>query len=116
MQLIMNPGALDEQTFVLPEGPVTIGRTPECTVCVVHKSLSRRHARLEWEGGRLVLVDLGSKNGTYIGPVQVQRHELREGETFRCGQVAFRLASTSPSRSEEPMPTQVRSLQTRFSP
>jgi adenylate cyclase len=116
MQLIMNPGALEEQTFVLPEGPVTIGRTPECTVCVVHKSLSRRHARLEREGGRIVLEDLGSKNGTFVGAVQVQRHELREGEIFRCGQVSFLLARSSPSLSEEPMPTQVRSLQTRFSP
>ncbi|HYO66884.1 MAG TPA: adenylate/guanylate cyclase domain-containing protein [Archangium sp.] len=112
----MNPGALDEQTFVLPEGPVTIGRTPECTVCVVHKSLSRRHARLERVGGRIVLEDLGSKNGTFVGAVLVRRHELREGEIFRCGQVSFLLASTSPPFSEEPMPTQVRSLQTRFSP
>jgi adenylate cyclase len=116
MQLIMNPGALDEQVFVLPEGPVTIGRTPDCTVCVVHKSLSRRHARLEREDGRVVLVDLGSKNGTFIGAMQIQRHELREGETFRCGQVSFLLARSSASRSEEPMPTQVHSLQTRFSP
>ena len=116
MQLIMNPGSVDEQTFVLPEGPVTIGRTPECTVCVVHKSLSRRHARLERVGGRIILEDLGSKNGTFVGAAEIQRHELREGESFRCGQVSFRLVSSSPSLSEEPMPTQVRSLQTRFSP
>ena len=50
MQLILNPGALDEQVFELAEGPITIGRTEECNVCVLHKSLSRRHARLEREG------------------------------------------------------------------
>ncbi|WP_375767599.1 GAF domain-containing protein [Archangium gephyra] len=116
MQLIMNPGAPDEQVFLLPEGPVTIGRAAECSVGVIHKSLSRLHARLELEAGRIFLVDLGSKNGTFIGAVQIQRRELREGDTFRCGQVTFQLASTSLSVSEEPLPTQVHSLQTRFSP
>jgi adenylate cyclase len=116
MQLVMNPGALDEQVFSLPEGPVTIGRTEDCTICVMHKSLSRRHARLEHEGGRIFLTDLDSKNGTFVGGVQIQRRELREGDTFLCGQVRFLLARSSSLLSADPLPTQVHSLQTQFSP
>jgi adenylate cyclase len=116
MQLIMNPGLVDEQVFALPEGPVTIGRTEESTICVLHKSLSRRHARLEQDGNRVFLVDLDSKNGTFVNEVRISRCELREGETFRCGEVRFRLVSTARALPLGLAPTQVQSLRTRFSP
>jgi adenylate cyclase len=116
MQLIMNPGLLDEQVFELPEGPVTIGRTEESTICVLHKSLSRRHARLERDGERVVLVDLSSKNGTFVNELRVDRHELKDGESFRCGEVRFKLVPSARVLPSELSPTQVQSLQTRFSP
>ncbi|HYO52123.1 adenylate/guanylate cyclase domain-containing protein [Archangium sp.] len=115
MRLIMNPGTPSEQSFELPEGSVTIGRTEESTICVLHKSLSRRHARLEREGGRVVLVDLSSKNGTFVNEARVQRCELTAGATFRCGEVSFRLSSDSQSYLTMLEPTQVQSLRTRFS-
>jgi adenylate cyclase len=116
MQLIMNPGLLDEQVFELPEGSVTIGRTEESTICVLHKSLSRRHARLERHGERILLVDLNSKNGTFVNEARIDRHELRGGEAFRCGEVRFKLVSTSRPLPLDLSPTQVQPLQTRFSP
>ncbi|WNG35092.1 GAF domain-containing protein [Archangium violaceum] len=116
MQLIMNPGLLEEQVFDLPEGAVTIGRTEESTICVLHKSLSRRHARLERVGERVVLFDLTSKNGTFVNELRIERHELKEGESFRCGEVRFKLVPTVRELPLELSPTQVQSLQTRFSP
>ncbi|MFL5352005.1 adenylate/guanylate cyclase domain-containing protein [Archangium sp.] len=116
MQLIMNPGLLDEQVFELPEGPVTIGRTEESTICVLHKSLSRRHARLEREGERVVLMDLSSKNGTFVNELRIDRYELRDGESFRCGEVRFKLVPSTRVLPLDLSPTQVQSLQTRFSP
>ncbi|BAL24490.1 FHA domain-containing protein [Azoarcus sp. KH32C] len=52
--------------------------------------LSRRHARIFWEGGALYVADLGSKNGTSVNGVAVQdkpcrlydRDELRLGGTL----------------------------------
>ncbi|HJV28646.1 MAG TPA: FHA domain-containing protein [Aromatoleum sp.] len=52
--------------------------------------LSRRHARIFWEGGALYVADLGSKNGTSVNDVAVQdkpcrlydRDELRLGGTL----------------------------------
>jgi adenylate cyclase len=116
MQLIMNPGLVDEQVFALPDGPVTIGRTEESTICVLHKSLSRRHARLERDGERVFLVDLDSKNGTFVNEARISRCELRDGETFRCGEVRFRLVPSTRSLPLGLAPTQVQSLRTRFSP
>jgi len=116
MQLIMNPGQTDEQVFDLPEGPVTIGRTEESTLCVLHKSLSRRHAQLERDGEGVVLLDLGSKNGTFVNELRVTRHALKDGETFRCGEVRFKLVPTAHELALDLSSTQVRSLQTGFSP
>lgn len=58
MRVILNPGQVDERVVMLPEGTTTIGRTEENGIRVPHPSLSRRHARLERTGGRVVLVDL----------------------------------------------------------
>jgi adenylate cyclase len=112
MWLIMNPGLPSERALPLAEGLTTIGRTEENTVCVLHASLSRRHAKLERAGDQVVLVDLQSKNGTFVHDTRVERHTLRAGEGFRCGEVSFKLMSSlealQPSRTQE--------LRTRFSP
>ncbi|WP_224364864.1 adenylate/guanylate cyclase domain-containing protein [Hyalangium versicolor] len=112
MWLIVNPGLLDEQQHPVPEGHTTIGRTDENTVRVLHMSLSRKHARLEREGDRIVLVDLGSKNGTLVNGVRVDRFSLHDGDSFQCGDVTFKLVAT-PGAFE---PTHVQALKTRFSP
>ncbi len=112
MWLIMNPGMVDERVLALPEGPTTIGRTEENAVCVLHNSLSRRHARLEREGERVLLVDLGSKNGTFVDGARVVRHELKEGGSFRCGEVLFKLRGAGQELSS----MHVQGLRTRFSP
>ncbi len=112
MWLIVNPGLLDEQQHPVPEGPSTIGRTEENSIRVLHMSLSRKHARLEREGHRIVLVDLGSKNGTLVNGTRVDRFSLQDGDSFQCGDVVFKLMS-SPGAFE---PTHVQGLKTRFSP
>jgi adenylate cyclase len=117
MWLIVNPGALNEQVFELANGQVTIGRTEASNICVLHQSLSRRHALVEREGGRVILRDLKSKNGTFVNEVRVESCELSVGESFRCGEVRFKLALRSSEPSSGLAPTQVQSLQTQlFSP
>jgi pSer/pThr/pTyr-binding forkhead associated (FHA) protein len=47
-------------------GPVLVGRAPHCQLAIDHGSISKEHARLSREdGGRLMLEDLGSTNGTF---------------------------------------------------
>jgi adenylate cyclase len=116
MQLIMNPGQLDEQVFELSDDAITIGRTKESSICVLHKSLSRRHALLQREGERLFLIDLDSKNGTFVNDLRIQRCELFGGEVFQCGEVRFKLVPVSREIALDLLPTQVQVLQTRFSP
>jgi adenylate cyclase len=111
MRLIVNPGMADERVVDLPEGSVTIGRTQESTLCVFDGSLSRRHARLDPQGDHFILVDLNSKNGTFVDEMRVARHAVRPGQSFRCGEVRFTLVPL-----QGPSPSQVQSLNTRLAP
>jgi hypothetical protein len=63
--------ALDEQSvqphmLVLDDQECTIGRDPGCRVVVSRIDVSRIHARIFREGGRYMLADLDSSNGTYV--------------------------------------------------
>lgn len=46
---------------------VVIGRDPACDYVIDHAKISGRHCQLSFEDGRLVVTDLGSSNGTFVG-------------------------------------------------
>jgi len=51
---------------------ITIGREPSCTVRVDSPYVSRQHARIEQQGEDVVLVDLGSRNGSLLNGERVE--------------------------------------------
>ncbi|MBX3192275.1 MAG: FHA domain-containing protein [Labilithrix sp.] len=89
LSLVMNPGLPDEQTFPLPLGTATIGRTKDNLVFCVHKSLSRKHAQLTYDGKKVRISDLQSKNGVFFNGRRVPNADLVEGDSFRCGDITF---------------------------
>jgi cytochrome P450/NADPH-cytochrome P450 reductase len=75
--LVVRAGGSDQS---LPPGPsYLIGRDPECAIVIDDTSVSWQHAVLRVEGGRWVLADNGSTNGTYVRDQRIDRIEL-EGE------------------------------------
>ncbi len=75
-----------EQEIPLEEGENVIGRTSEAAVRISSARVSRRHARIVVTGGRAVLEDLGSKNGTYLRGQRVRRPvELVDGDEICFG-------------------------------
>ncbi len=79
----------DPKAIEIPEGSSEIGRTEDAGICVAHPSLSRRHARIECRGEQAEIVDLGSKNGTWVGGERIERRVLKDGEVVRLGDVDF---------------------------
>ena len=105
--LVYNPGQSDEKVFAIGEAAVTIGRAEDQSICIPHKSLSRSHARIEPEGERYVVVDLGSKNGTLVNGVRVQRREVGHGDTLTLGDLdlLFRTERASSPDGLRPLAT-----------
>jgi diguanylate cyclase (GGDEF)-like protein len=72
------------------ERELTIGRDPAADIPVTDGSVSRRHAGVMLRGGRVLIRDLGSRNGTEVGKRLVTaERELREGDKIRVGSVTI---------------------------
>jgi len=64
---------------------LAIGRGPTCDLCLPDKALSRQHCRLEPDGDRWLVIDLDSRNGTYINGRRIQRQHLKDGDRLQIG-------------------------------
>jgi uncharacterized protein len=78
-----------------------LGRTaPALERLADDAELSRRHAMLaRVEDGRLVIEDLGSRNGTMVNGLRVERQPLAPGDRIRIGATTFELVE-GPPRSD----------------
>lgn len=78
--LILRTGQVNTE-WALDKPLVTIGRTPESDIVLEAREVSRRHARIERQGLRFVLVDEGSKNRTYVNGAAISEpYTLSDGD------------------------------------
>jgi FHA domain-containing protein len=76
------------QEYRLDEGENLVGREPTAQLFLTSASVSRRHALINVSGDRATLIDLGSKNGTFIGDQPVlDETPLADGSIVRFGSV-----------------------------
>jgi pSer/pThr/pTyr-binding forkhead associated (FHA) protein len=70
--------------------PAIIGRSRDATLTLPHPLVSRHHCEIYERDGRLVVKDLGSRNGTYVSNERVSEAVLPSGELLTIGAVTFR--------------------------
>lgn len=87
-QLRATAGPLEGAVYRL-RSRATLGRASDCDIQIINDGVSRKHAKIMEEGGRHVLVDLSSNNGTFVGELRVERHELQAGDEVRIVRSAF---------------------------
>jgi len=68
---------------IRPDKALELGR--EGNLRLDDRSLSRRHARILWDGDGYRLEDVGSTWGTFVNGVKVRAHPLRDGDRIRVG-------------------------------
>lgn len=77
----------------LEDGEHALGRDPDSAVMLSDGTVSRHHALLTVDGGRVALKDLGSANGTFVDDRRVRDEvELAEGDRLRLGRVRLTLS------------------------
>jgi pSer/pThr/pTyr-binding forkhead associated (FHA) protein len=89
----------------------TIGRVEDNMFPITDQSISSHHCEVLLRGNDVVIKDLNSTNGTFIGDEQITESVLKPGQTLRLGQVELRLetgtegtptASAPPAASTPP--------------
>jgi len=85
--------SIDLKNFKAGGSPVTIGRGQDNVVVLDDNSVSKFHATLAIDsGGKIVLADCGSTNGTFLNDQAVSgRSEVKPGDMLGFGDVRFRL-------------------------
>lgn len=86
-QLVMHSGPTPGKTFALDGDVLTIGREASNQIAINDAEISRKHSQLVSQGGKYVLTDLGSTNGTFVnGQRLTGQHVLQPGEVISLGE------------------------------
>ena len=90
-QLTMRSGPNPGTVYALEGEQISIGRDSSNGIAVNDAEVSRRHSRLTFQGGKYVLEDLGSTNGTFVnGQRLTGPRVLKSGEVISLGeQIVF---------------------------
>ena len=75
----------DGRTYPLQIGSTVIGRGDQANLRLPDVGISRRHARLDFDGSQVVLTDLGSTNGTMVNGQRVSAVALNPGDMIQLG-------------------------------
>ncbi len=78
------------QVYSLDARPTVIGRDPSSEIILDSESpASRRHAEIVCEDGEWTLCDLGSRNGTYLNGIRIERSPLNHLDEVLLGDSLF---------------------------
>ena len=85
----LKPGT--SPTIVVQRPAVLVGRHPECDVRIDLPKISRRHCCVALAYDRVLIRDLGSRNGLRVNGAVVEESLLHPGDTVAIGPLLFRV-------------------------
>lgn len=84
-KLLSDNGVILDSEFPLDELPLVIGRSPDATIRVADRWVSRRHCEIAERDGSLVVRDLGSSHGTLLNGQLITESTLTPGDKLTVG-------------------------------
>jgi len=83
------PDGGTQRTYEISTPLIILGRGTDCDLRLVDPGVSRHHAEIRVEDGEVVLVDLGSTNGTFVNGQPVRRVTLTDGTRVTLGRTTL---------------------------
>ena len=94
MKLVVLAGAKKDTAVPLKRDRFVIGRAKECSLRAGSDAISRRHCEITRTAEGVAVRDLGSRNGTYVNDIKIERETpLENGDLIRVGPLEFRFES-----------------------
>lgn len=85
-------GKFQGSEYALPDsGEMLVGRSGDVQIVLSEDMVSRRHARIAYDGQRITIEDLGSTNGTFVNGEKIKRADLKEGDRVLIGSSIFKV-------------------------
>jgi pSer/pThr/pTyr-binding forkhead associated (FHA) protein/uncharacterized RDD family membrane protein YckC len=98
-KLILNPQMPSRKEIDLPKAGLSIGRDPTNDVVIPDALVSRRHARILFDGREYLFHDCESSNGSLLNGDRVSERKLSDGDVLWLG--ASRLLFRAPEFATE---------------
>jgi Domain of unknown function (DUF4388)/FHA domain len=70
---------------LVPGKEIHIGRSNDLDMVLAEDMVSRKHARIAFQGEDIYIEDLASTNGTFVNGEKIKRSRLREGDRVLIG-------------------------------
>lgn len=99
------------QVLPLEDAGVTVGRDLDSGLRLDgYSQVSRKHARLVWDGSRFLVEDSNSTNGVTVEGVRVQRAALMDGNLVQFGDCTARFTFAAPKSGGFKLPDKLAPL------
>ncbi len=96
--VLIDSGLKTGEEIALDKDKTVFGRHGACDCVLNHPTVSREHFHIERNAGKLLLVDLGSNNGTFVNGDKISWVELKDGDKIQAG--PFTMVYKSPGDVE----------------
>ena len=90
LSLTVNVGKDKGKVHQITKPRIVLGRSGT-DIVVDDSEVSRQHCALEVHGAKVLVVDLGSTNGTFVGGQRIEASEIEHLGEFRIGGTTFML-------------------------
>jgi signal transduction histidine kinase len=85
-------GEVAEKIRFLRPRPYVVGRARHNDIALNEPSISKLHARIDYQEGRFFVEDAGSLHGVYVNAAKVRRAELTSGSQIQLGNVTLKFS------------------------
>jgi pSer/pThr/pTyr-binding forkhead associated (FHA) protein len=76
---------------------IMVGRYGDVDLVLAEDMVSRQHARIALDDGRILIEDLGSTNGTFVNGEKIRKEVLKEGDRILIGTNILKVVAVDPA-------------------
>lgn len=103
-KLVLLSEGLTGSSHELKAEKTTVGRLEDNTFQISEPSVSSHHCEILLRGSDIVVKDLDSTNGTFVGGEKTSETVLKHGQILRLGQIEMRLETEAGAASGKKAP------------